>query len=631
VQKVIQLLQGMLEKGKKEKKEEQVQFASFKQFCDDTTVEKDRAIKENEERIELAKAEAAKESANIQKLTKEIAIEEQDISIWAGDKKAATTVRDLEKDEFRARARDLQESVNAVTRGIDMLKKNEVNAEQAAAFIQVNVKDFPAEATALLDAPVEAPQDAAYTSHMDYIIEMLEKLAEKFSGELSKAQRSESQQQHAYDMLMQELEAEMGQAEEDKTQKQSSKTKSMQNKADALAERDDAVILRDSDKKYVSDLTATCQEKTSDFKARQQLRSEEIEAVEKAIEIMQNGVAGNAQKHLPALLQTKSTALVQVETEEGMARATQVRVAAFLQRQAQQLNSKILLALASKVSADPFTKVKKMIQDLVTKLMEEAAEEGEQKEWCDKELSSNEQTRKEKTDAVEMLWAESDALTASIAKLGEDMTTLREEIVELETAMSKETNLRTAEKAKNAETIADAKSSQEAVAQALTVLKDFYAKAGEATAFVQGKSTQPIPEFAENEYKGMQSENGGVVGMMEVIESDFARLEADTTAAEETAQKEYDTFMDDSKTAKATKESEIEKKQIKQEDQKRNLSVNKEDLRGTQKELASALKSFDELKKTCIDTGMNYEDRVAQRKAEIESLQEALKILKGEA
>merc|ERR1719291_88292 len=131
-----------------------------------------------------------------------------------------------------------------------------------------------------------------------------------------------------------------------------------------------------------------------------------------------------------------------------------------------------------------------------------------------------------------MLWAESDALKASIEKLGEDMTTLREELVELETAMSEETKLRTAEKSKNTQTIADAKESQEAVAAALTVLKDFYAKAGDATAFVQTKQpAQPeIPEFAEKEYTGMQSENGGVVGMMEVIESDFARLEADTTA-----------------------------------------------------------------------------------------------------
>jgi len=36
----------MLEKGKAEKHYEQVQFAAFKQFCDDTTVEKKRAIAE---------------------------------------------------------------------------------------------------------------------------------------------------------------------------------------------------------------------------------------------------------------------------------------------------------------------------------------------------------------------------------------------------------------------------------------------------------------------------------------------------------------------------------------------------------------------------------------------------------
>ncbi len=40
VQKVIEMMNGMLEKGKKEKHEEQVQFAAYKQFCDVTTVEK---------------------------------------------------------------------------------------------------------------------------------------------------------------------------------------------------------------------------------------------------------------------------------------------------------------------------------------------------------------------------------------------------------------------------------------------------------------------------------------------------------------------------------------------------------------------------------------------------------------
>ena len=45
-----------------------------------------------------------------------------------------------------------------------------------------------------------------------------------------------------------------------------------------------------------------------------------------------------------------------------------------------------------------------MIKDLIVRLMEEANEEAEHKGWCDTELSTNEQTRKEKTE-VGKLWA----------------------------------------------------------------------------------------------------------------------------------------------------------------------------------------------------------------------------------
>merc|ERR1719420_496909 len=149
--------------------------------------------------------------------------------------------------------------------------------------------------------------------------------------------------------------------------------------------------------------------------------------------------------------------------------------------------------------------------------------------------------------------------------------------------MAKASEIRAAEKAKNAETIKDAQDAQTAIAQALVVLKEFYAKAAEATALLQGKQ-EPPPIF-DSPYKGMQSENGGVVGMLEVIESDFARLQSDTEGAEATAQKEYDEFMTDSQVDKAAKE-----------------------------------------KPSCVSAGVAFEDRVARRKEEIESLQEALKI-----
>ena len=77
-----------------------MQFAAYKQFCDDTSVEKTRAIKEANERIDVLKADIQKYTAKAAKLTKEIAELDEDISIWTGDIKAATKVREIEKADF---------------------------------------------------------------------------------------------------------------------------------------------------------------------------------------------------------------------------------------------------------------------------------------------------------------------------------------------------------------------------------------------------------------------------------------------------------------------------------------------------------------------------------------------------
>merc|ERR1719191_2558422 len=128
----------------------------------------------------------------------------------------------------------------------------------------------------------------------------------------------------------------------------------------------------------------------------------------------------------------------------------------------------------------------------------------------------------------------------------------------------------------------------------------------------------------------MGGESGGVIGMLEVIQSDFARLEAETKAAEEQAQKEYDEFMTDSEVDKAQKSKDIEHKNKHKKDQTQALTEKQGDLEGTQKELDAALAYYEKLKPSCINPGVSYEDRVAARKEEIQSLQEALKILNGE-
>jgi len=186
--------------------------------------------------------------------------------------------------------------------------------------------------------------------------------------------------------------------------------------------------------------------------------------------------------------------------------------------------------------------------------------------------------------------AEIDQSEASVAKLTEEISDLTKAVAELDAAMEKATTIRQEEKEKNEQTISDSAEAQTAVAQALTVLKEFYAKVGEAAAFDQQ------PAILDSPYKCMPSENGGEIGMLEVIESDFARLVADTMAAVAAAQNDYDTFMTDSKVDKSAKK----------QDETQVLTVKGEDLEGTQKELDAALAYFDKLKPSCVDAGVCY-------------------------
>jgi len=656
VEKVLQMLTGMVAKGEQEKHEEQVQFAAYKQFCDDTSTEKTRAIKEAGEEIEVLKADIQKATVDAAQLAKEIAGHDADIAAWSGNIKAATEVRALEKADFDTLHADYSESIDALERAIAVLKKEAYDRKQSgatvgtygkleeASFTQLQQSNLiPPEAKKAINAflqqdpeeatdelAVSAPEANAYEFQSHHIIEILEGLHDKFMTERTELQKAEANSQHNYDMLKQDMEASIAQGTQDRTEKTESRAQTLQQKADDEGTLTDTTTTMEDDQKYLSELTATCEQKATDFESRQQLRTEELEAIRKAIEIISSeSVKGHAETYLPSFAQQKKQSML-VQVRDTAHNAAQARVAAFLRSRAQALNSRVLSALSVRASDDPFEKVKKMIQDLIVRLMEEANEEAEHKGWCDTELSTNEQTRTEKTAAVEMLHAETDALKASIAKLTEELTVLHKDVATLQAEMAEATKLRLEEKATLAQTVKDAQEAQAAVAQALLILEEFYAKAGDATSLVQHHQQPVPPPIFDKAYKGMAAESGGVIAMLEVIQSDFARLEAETSAAEVAAENTYDEYMTDSKVAKAQKDKDIQHKTAEKQEDEQDLITKTSDLEGTQQELDAALAYYDKLKPSCVDAGQSYDDRVSRRKEEIESLQEALRILNGE-
>jgi len=202
---------------------------------------------------------------------------------------------------------------------------------------------------------------------------------------------------------------------------------------------------------------------------------------------------------------------------------------------------------------------------------------------------------------------------------------------------------------KNQETISDTKLAQSATQKAMQVLKEFYDKAANQVDLPEARgpikydprslqilskstgasflqTTVPgAPEMESGKYTGMG--NGGVIGMLEVIESDFAAVIADTTASEAESARVFEQFLNDSNQDKAVKNTELNHRRNKQTQKESDLQQAKNDLKTAQSELQAAVDYYQKLKPTCVEVAMSYADRKAARESEIDSLQEALTIL----
>jgi len=637
VQKVIEMMNEMLAKGKAEKEAETKIYNEYKEWVSDKTRETGFEIKTAKSEIEEFTAAAELADSDVADLTAKIEELDGQIGAWEADQKAATAVRDSEHAEYLKISKDYSESLDALERAISVLSSQDYDRAQAEMLLQKMSKTSSAMRrvmVALLEESsrtqeeqdqeeLGAPSAAAYKFQSGKIIDMLEKLKKKFKGELDAVEEAESNSAHAYDLEMLHLGNSIDAATADRSQKAEAKAQRAADSAEAKANLADSKANLAAAEKFLADLTSTFHQKTEAYKANQIVRAEEIEAIAKAIEIISSkSVSGAADKHLPGFVQSaKAVSLLQVG-RSSRRMSSRDRVAEFLHNRAEKLGSKVLSLAALRVAFDPFAKVIQMIKDLITKLEEEAAAEAAHKGWCDKELHDNKVKRDTKTAEVAELTAEKEALEADIATLTKQLEELAAAQAALAKAMKEATEIREPEKAENLQTIADAKEAQAAVESALKILRDFYAKQGTLL------QEEQVPEMKA--YKGMGGAKKGVIGMLEVILSDFARLEAETTADENTAAREYEQFMADSKADAEAKHDEEFDKGLQKDQKEHELKGKKSDLDSTQKELDAALEYYEDLKPACLEVHVSYEERVAKRKEEIESLKQAYEILSKE-
>jgi len=482
----------------------------------------------------------------------------------------------------------------------------------------------------------DAPEANAYEFQSGGIVDLLEKLKRKFADQRLVLEKEEMNSRASYQTLNQQLTDDIKANKEAVSAKTATKASRLEAAAQAKGDKAVTETTKAKDEETLSDTNAQCKSKAEEFENNQVVRREELNAIQKAIEIISSDkVQAAGETHLPsAFVQTpkkKQAVFAQLRSSVREAPEARQRAINYLQAQAAKLGSKYLSVVAAHTEADPFSKVKQMIKDLLTKLMEEANSEADHNGYCTTELATNKQTREIKTSEVDELTAQIESETSTSARLSSEITDLADALSETQAKRSEATNMRSAEKKSNAKAVSEAKEAQRAVEQAIKVLKDFYeAQSGAALMQNDAKDIESMSEAGKEPYKGMGSTSGGILGMLEVVLSDFARLETETSEAEAQGQRVYDSFMDESSEDAAVKETEKKHKENNRDRADEKNRGLKKELEMTQTEVDTAMDYYGKLKTQCVDNGLSYEDRKKQREEELVSLQEALKMLNGE-
>jgi len=640
LQKLVSMLDSLAAKGKAEKVAEAIEFAKFHEWCDGLRMEKETGIAEAAEQIEQLEADINKADADAEVLTGEIKELEAAVAKAEEELAAAAAIREKELADYTAQHKDLSESISACARAINALKARSADVPQSLLQVK-NKPAVDAYARAVISSflavntEAGAPEANAYEFQSGGVVGMLEKLEAKFKEQLLVVEKEEMNAKANFMLLKQQLTDNIKEDEKDISKKTEDKASRIEDAAEAKDDLQSTTKTKGDDEKVLADTNAECLARAHEYEKNQVTRAEEIRAIEEATKILSSdAVKGNAETYLPTLLQvhTGRRTLAQASSAR-MDPAVRRQVLAFLQGRAHKLNSKYLALVAERVAADPFAKVKKMIKDLIVKLMEETNAEADEHAYCTTELATNKETRNNKAEEAEELAATVEKLTAESARLSEEMAELTAAISEIKGKQEEATKIRNEEKAANAKTVADAKDAALAVQKATEILKDFYAKSADSAFLQRAQGSQTgkrlVAAKAKAPYKGMQASSGGIFGMLEVVLSDFTRLEAQTLSDEEAAASTYDKFMNESDESVAVKEAEFEhKKGGKQLADEKNSNAQKE-LALTQSELDKALDYYDKLKEQCLDTGLSYEERAKMREEEIQSLKEALKILEA--
>jgi len=630
ITKVVQLLTDMQTKIISEGEAAHGIYAEFAEMCEERSKNLQFEIKTGKGEISGLKATINEEMAlaesldtKVEELTASIATDEADLE-------AATKIRAKESADFMAEEKELSEVIDAIQRAIGILEKE--MAKHGASMMQIRNAGNLAKTLQMLveastissadargisalvqtqqssdDGETGAPDPAVYKGQSGGIIDTLGDLLEKAESQLAELRNKETASLNEFQMLKQSLEDkikyETKELEEAKTGIAAS------NEKKATAEGDLAATTKnlDEDVLALSELHHECLTKAQDYEAETKSRGEELTAIATAKKVIEETTSGAADL---------SYGLNQVSFMQR-SQSGGIEVVRFLRELAQKKHFPALTQLSMRMDAairasagDPFAKVKGLIQDMIETLEKEAEADATEKAFCDKELAETNAKKDAKTTEIKKLSTKIDQMTARSEQLKGEVAELEKGLSALAKAQAEMDKIRLEEKDEYTKAKAEMEAGIKGVQLALKVLRDYYAK--------------------DKAHASDEGGGGGVIGLLEVCESDFSKGLIEMTSTEDAAQAAYDKETKENEIEKVTKEQDIKYKKEEATGLDKATAEATSDKAGVQEELDAVLEYLKGIEDRCIAKPESYEERVARRDAELAGLKEALTILESE-
>jgi hypothetical protein len=661
IEKILQLLGDLEAKIIKDGEATQKLYEEFTDFCKDTSKDTQFELKTSKSDAERYAASVADKEAEISALETKIGELSTTIATNSKDLAAATEIRKKEKADYDTADAELGETVDMLRRAIAILEKemsktgflqtssmSKVKDALSALVLAEGVRGVSGTDAARLAAllqdgdkdldfqPAGAPDPAAYKSKSGGIVSAMEDMLEKAEAQRAEGQKAEMEANHNFKMLKQSLEDAV--ANQDKELADSKKAKALAEEDKAVAEGELERVQKEiaADEKKLKDLQHECMTKAEDHETEQKERSEELTALATAKKIIKEKTGGASKRTYGELVQEDASFLqIRARTHTGVkAREIKDRVVSMIQGLAKETQVPALAQLAMRIrslsmlSADPFAKVKGMIQEMIEKLVKEAQEEAGHKAFCDKEMAETEAKKADKEEEVDDLNTKIDRAAAKIAKLKETIALLEKELGTIAAEQKHADEVRMEEKEAWGAAKSDFEQGLEGVQMALEVLRDYYAEKDDAALLQGAQSDLGDAMSLAQKSTGAAS---GIIGMLEVAESDFSKMLAEGQAAEDLAQSEYEGLTEDNKVLTAEKTTAVKYKGKDKKETEAFLSETKDDLGTTTEELDAVLEYYDKLKPQCIAKPEPYAERKKRREKEIAGLKEALDILEAES